>query len=80
MFAFAGDLPYSVEAQRHMFEHIAERNAIVREVAQAAGCVSSISPRVLTLRRSPIFARFFRHAALAAARLPKNCCRSLCWH
>src|SRR5205085_11740945 len=37
VFTFAGDLPYSVELQRHMFEHITERNAIVREVAQATG-------------------------------------------
>jgi hypothetical protein len=37
VFTFAGDLPYSVAVQRRMFEHIAERNAIVREVAQAIG-------------------------------------------
>jgi lysophospholipase L1-like esterase len=37
VFTFAGDLPYSVAVQRRMFEHIAERNAIVREVAQASG-------------------------------------------
>jgi hypothetical protein len=36
-FYFAGDLPYSVAAQRHMFAHITERNAILREVAQASG-------------------------------------------
>ena len=36
-FSFAGDLPYSVEAQRHMFGHITERNAILRDVAQAGG-------------------------------------------
>ena len=34
VFSFAGDLAYSVEAQRRMFEHIAERNAIVRAVAR----------------------------------------------
>ena len=37
VFTFAGDLPYSVAVQRRMFEHIAERNAVVREVAQATG-------------------------------------------
>jgi hypothetical protein len=37
VFTFAGDLPYSVELQRHMFEHISERNAIAREVAGASG-------------------------------------------
>ena len=37
VFSFAGDLPYSVEAQRRMFEHISERNAIVRAVAQESG-------------------------------------------
>ena len=37
VFSFAGDLAYSVEAQRRMFEHIRERNAIVRAAAQAAG-------------------------------------------
>jgi hypothetical protein len=37
VFSFAGDLPYSVEAQRHMFAHITERNAIVREAAQSGG-------------------------------------------
>jgi len=34
---FAGDLAYSVEAQRRMLAHITERNAIMREVAQAGG-------------------------------------------
>src|SRR5437763_4808154 len=34
VFTFAGDLAYSVEAQRRMFDHITERNAIVRETAQ----------------------------------------------
>jgi hypothetical protein len=37
VFTFAGDLSYSVETQRRMFEHITERNAIVREAAQATG-------------------------------------------
>jgi hypothetical protein len=36
-FSFAGYLPYSVERQRFVFAHIATRNAIVREVAQATG-------------------------------------------
>jgi lysophospholipase L1-like esterase len=34
VFTFAGDLPYSVEAQRRMFGHISERNAIVRAAAR----------------------------------------------
>ncbi len=37
VFTFAGDLPYSVETQRRMFEHITERNAIVCEAVQATG-------------------------------------------
>ena len=37
VFTFAGDLAYSMEAQRHMLVHITERNAIVRAVAQASG-------------------------------------------
>jgi hypothetical protein len=37
VFSFAGDLPYSLAAQHHMFNHITERNAILREVAQASG-------------------------------------------
>jgi len=37
VFSFAGDLAYSVEAQRLMLAHITERNAILREVAQTAG-------------------------------------------
>jgi hypothetical protein len=37
VFTFAGDLAYSVEAQRRMLAHITERNAIMREVAQAGG-------------------------------------------
>jgi hypothetical protein len=37
VFTFAGDLAYSVEAQRHMLAHITERNAIVREAAQESG-------------------------------------------
>jgi hypothetical protein len=36
-FYFAGDLPYSVAAQRHMFAHITERNAILREAARDSG-------------------------------------------
>jgi hypothetical protein len=34
VFTFAGDLAYSVDVQRHMFRHITERNAILREAAQ----------------------------------------------
>jgi lysophospholipase L1-like esterase len=37
VFSFAGDLPYSVEAQHRMFAHIAERNAIVRTAARDTG-------------------------------------------
>ena len=37
VFAFAGDLPYSIDLQRQMLEHIGERNAVVREVAQTRG-------------------------------------------
>jgi hypothetical protein len=37
VFTFAGDLAYSMAAQRHMLAHITERNAIVRAVAQASG-------------------------------------------
>lgn len=37
VFSFAGDLSYSVAVQRHMFEHLGERNAIVREAAQTTG-------------------------------------------
>jgi lysophospholipase L1-like esterase len=36
-FYFAGDLPYSVAAQQHMFAHITERNAILREAARESG-------------------------------------------
>src|SRR5207247_8015387 len=36
-FYFAGDLPYSVTVQRHMFAHITERNAILREAARESG-------------------------------------------
>jgi lysophospholipase L1-like esterase len=36
-FYFAGDLPYSLELQRRLFDHVTERNAIVRDVAQARG-------------------------------------------
>ena len=37
VFTFAGDLAYSMEAQRHMLAYITERNATVRAVAQASG-------------------------------------------
>jgi lysophospholipase L1-like esterase len=37
VFTFAGDLAYSVEAQRCMLAHITERNAIAREAAQSTG-------------------------------------------
>jgi hypothetical protein len=37
VFTFAGDLGYSIEAQRHMLAHITERNRIVRAVAEAVG-------------------------------------------
>ena len=37
VFYFIGDIPYSLAVQRHLFDHITERNAIVREVAQATG-------------------------------------------
>jgi hypothetical protein len=37
VFYFIGDIPYSLDVQRHLFEHITERNAIMREVAQATG-------------------------------------------
>ena len=37
VFSFAGDLAYSVETQRRMFDHIVQRNAIVRAVAQDSG-------------------------------------------
>ena len=37
VFYFAGDLPYSLVVQRHLFAHVSERNAIVRAVAQASG-------------------------------------------
>ena len=36
VFTFAGDLAYSMQAQRHMLAHITERNRIVREVAEAS--------------------------------------------
>ena len=36
-FSFAGYLPYSVERQRFVFDHITERNRVLREVAQATG-------------------------------------------
>jgi len=37
VFQFTGPLRYSQEIQRHLFEHITERNTIVREAAQATG-------------------------------------------
>ena len=37
VFTFFGYLPYSVQRQRFVFDHITARNAIVREVAQATG-------------------------------------------
>src|SRR5207248_8142379 len=37
VFSFAGDIGYSIEAQRLMLAHITERNAILREVAEAMG-------------------------------------------
>jgi hypothetical protein len=37
VFSFAGDVSYSLKLQRHLFDHIAERNAMVREVAREAG-------------------------------------------
>jgi len=37
VFYFIGDIPYSLAMQRHLFDHITERNTIVREVAQASG-------------------------------------------
>ena len=37
VFYFIGDIPYSLAMQRHLFDHITERNAIVREVAHANG-------------------------------------------
>ena len=36
-FNFLGDFPYLLELQHYAFDHITERNAIVREVAQATG-------------------------------------------
>jgi lysophospholipase L1-like esterase len=36
-FYFAGDLPYSLALQHRLFDHVIERNAIVREAAQAGG-------------------------------------------
>ena len=37
VFYFAGDLPYSLEVQRYLFDLISERNAIVREQARLTG-------------------------------------------
>ena len=36
VFSFAGDLSYSLELQRYLFNHITERNAIIRELAREA--------------------------------------------
>lgn len=37
VFSFAGDISYSLKLQRHLFDHITERNAMVCEVAREAG-------------------------------------------
>jgi hypothetical protein len=37
VFYFAGDLPYSLDVQRYLFDLIGERNAIVREQARLTG-------------------------------------------
>jgi lysophospholipase L1-like esterase len=37
VFSFAGDISYSLELQRYLFDHITERNAIIRELAREAG-------------------------------------------
>lgn len=37
VFYFIGDIPYSLEVQRYLFDLITERNAITREVAHATG-------------------------------------------
>ncbi len=37
VFNFAGDVPYSLAMQQHLFDHVSERNAIVRDVARATG-------------------------------------------
>jgi hypothetical protein len=37
VFYFIGDIPYSLGVQRYLFDHIAERNAMVREVAHTTG-------------------------------------------
>jgi lysophospholipase L1-like esterase len=37
VFYFIGEIPYSIEVQRYLFDLIIERNAITRDVAQAAG-------------------------------------------
>ncbi len=37
VFRFAGDFPYSLAAQRYLFDHISERNEVVRAVARAGG-------------------------------------------
>lgn len=37
VFRFAGDFPYSLAGQRYLFDHISERNQVVRAVAAATG-------------------------------------------
>ena len=37
VFYFIGEIQYSLDVQRYLFDLITERNAIVREVAQATG-------------------------------------------
>ncbi len=37
VFYFIGDIPYSLAMQRHLYDHITERNTIVREVARERG-------------------------------------------
>ena len=73
VFTFAGDLPYSVEAQRHMFEHIAERNAIVREVAQATGHpLVDLAPMFDTARLADFREDFFDMLHLRPRAYPKT--------
>jgi hypothetical protein len=59
VFAFAGDLAYSGEAQRHMLAHITERNAIMREVGQTTGArLVDLAAGFDTERRSDFRADF----------------------
>jgi lysophospholipase L1-like esterase len=37
VFYFMGEIPYSIDVQKYLFDLIIERNAITRDVAQAAG-------------------------------------------